>query len=287
MNKALLAMVLVGRCGMGPGTPDGGSPDASRPVDAALDAARAPDAAAGMDARPVDSGRDAARDAGNMNRDAGAPEAGCGDGVIGPGETCDPPRPPGSGGQLCDSTCHIPTCGNLMVDPGETCDPPDDVTCDRGCQSIPIVCGNGIAQPGESCDLPPTSPSICQNCGPTPCGGCFFDRARQAGLCAGLDTADLIACSQLIVCVVQSSGSCTARSAGHDGCFCSRPDSLCSAGIDGQCAAQYEAVAHSTDPAVIIRQMDDITTVLGKVTAAAVAFSARCGSICSRQAQGL
>ncbi len=43
-------------------------------------------------------------------------------------------------------------CGNGIVEPGEECDPPDGVTCDASCQIIPTMCGDGILQPGEECD---------------------------------------------------------------------------------------------------------------------------------------
>ena len=39
----------------------------------------------------------------------------CGDGLVGPDETCDPP------GEGCSDACRAPTCGDGLVDPGEVC----------------------------------------------------------------------------------------------------------------------------------------------------------------------
>lgn len=64
MTKTSLLLVLLGRCAQGPGSPDGGLPDAGRPVDAAPDASQTSDAANRVDATSVDSGGDGARDAG-------------------------------------------------------------------------------------------------------------------------------------------------------------------------------------------------------------------------------
>jgi hypothetical protein len=88
----------------------------------------------------------------------------CGNGVVDPGEECDPPN-----GTSCDSNClQVPICGNGVVEAPagpylpEQCDPPNGTTCSSTCQNIPIVCGNGIVQPGEQCD-PPDGVT----CGPT------------------------------------------------------------------------------------------------------------------------
>ena len=64
-------------------------------------------------------------------------------------------------------------CGNGVIDPGEDCDPPDGVTCDSDCQRIP-TCGDGIVDPGEDCEPPNTAicDALCQDidpCSPNPC----------------------------------------------------------------------------------------------------------------------
>jgi len=67
------------------------------------------------------------------------PVATCGDFVLDPGETCDPPD-----GQSCSATCTLclpdgciapSSCGDGNVDAGETCDPPNGTTCSRSCTS--------------------------------------------------------------------------------------------------------------------------------------------------------
>jgi len=173
----------------------------------------------------------------------------CGNGVVDPGETCDPPAScPAScddadpcttdsltgSAATCSARCtHAPVtacaggdgccpagcddaadadcsdaCGNGVVDPGETCDPPatcpatcDDgnvctadtlagsaTTCTAACSAAPITacaggdgccpascdstgdgdclpggCGNGVVDPGETCDPPASCPTSCND----------------------------------------------------------------------------------------------------------------------------
>jgi hypothetical protein len=174
--------------------------------------------------------------------------ASCGDGVIDPGETCDPPATcPSScddgdacttdtltgsaancnvactntsivscvgGDGCCPAGCNAntdgdcpPLCGNGVVEPGETCDPPatcpsscddgdactsdslggsaascdavctntliltcagGDGCCPAGCDAnsdgdCPPLCGNAVVEPGETCDPPATCPSSCDD----------------------------------------------------------------------------------------------------------------------------
>ncbi len=69
----------------------------------------------------------------------------CGDGNVGPGETCDPPGSPGGvSGNTCRADCTV--CGDGILDAGEECD--DGNTngndgCDASCRISPIIsCGN-------------------------------------------------------------------------------------------------------------------------------------------------
>lgn len=209
----------------------------------------------------------------------------CGDQVIGPGEQCDPPTTVSvhNGGPICDSTCHLATCGNLVIDPGETCDPPNETTCDDGCQSIPIVCGDGIVQPGETCEIP--SAYLCQNCQLTTCGQCFyasgFPGAPNGGTaCSGLDLADTRNCEALVSCMAPGLASCEFRGNGPLGCYCT--DATCSQGANGPCASQVQALAHSQDPAVVIPQISNSQTPVGRVFSVMNKFgTSSCGRSCS------
>jgi hypothetical protein len=206
----------------------------------------------------------------------------CGDGVLGPGETCDPPRGPStSGGLLCGATCQVPACGNGVIDPGETCDPPNRSTCDDSCESIPIVCGNDIVQPGETCDFPSTR--ACVNCALTTCGTCWSIYGGGATVCSGLDLPDTVACNQLVGCALNNPASCGTIGYGATACYCGT-DGTCSAGALGPCAAQFNALAHSNDPSVVLSLITNSSSPVERVAAAASAFGkAPCGLICYMQ----
>lgn len=74
----------------------------------------------------------------------------------------------------CDTMgCVAPVCGNGVVEPSETCDPPYGVDCDDTCQLAtcepPVTtCGNGTVEFGESCE--PAGAGACGwDCQPTSC----------------------------------------------------------------------------------------------------------------------
>jgi hypothetical protein len=80
---------------------------------------------------------------------SGSFEPMCGNSVIEPGETCDPPA-----AEVCSTQCLLfPDCGNAAVEPGEECDPPMAEVCDDNCQFLPF-CGNGEIDADEDCDPP-------------------------------------------------------------------------------------------------------------------------------------
>ncbi len=109
----------------------------------------------------------------------------CGNGIVEPGEQCDPPN-----GTTCDANCQrIPTCGDGFVDAGEECDPPNGTTCDANCQRIPVCgdgfidgseeCDDGNTTPGDGCDencqLEPNGANDCADALPITDGAYFFD----------------------------------------------------------------------------------------------------------------
>jgi cysteine-rich repeat protein len=75
----------------------------------------------------------------------------CGDGVIGPGETCDDNNT--TSGDGCDSNCTVTACGNGVITVGEVCDD-GNATNDDGCDNNCTVtaCGNGVPTGEEACD---------------------------------------------------------------------------------------------------------------------------------------
>jgi hypothetical protein len=85
------------------------------------------------------------------------PESICGDGIVDGslGETCDPPGAVQNNGNLCRDDCTY--CGDGVVDPGEECDPGADPECMLDCTIAPF-CGDGVVDPGEFCDPPGSIP---------------------------------------------------------------------------------------------------------------------------------
>ena len=115
--------------------------------------------------------------------------AGCGDGVIGPGEVCDGDDldgydctmlGPWTGGTLaCNSNCMSfnlnectgSSCGDGVVDPGEDCDDlGESGTCNADCTTS--TCGDGVLNmtSGESCDDAGESASCDADCTAATCG---------------------------------------------------------------------------------------------------------------------
>ena len=100
----------------------------------------------------------------------------CGNGVVQPGEQCDPPGAPCGGGGTCGATCACEACsanvcGNAdcEVGRGETeCNCPADCTAAvcTTCEAEVASCGDGFCDPcvqgGES---PETCPADCPPCG--------------------------------------------------------------------------------------------------------------------------
>ena len=140
------------------------------------------------------------------------------------------------------------------------------------------VCGNGIVEPGESCEY---GGVLCQNCQLTTCGGCFSAVGGGAGVCSGLSLGDTISCNALVTCMAPGLAGCAFRGNGVLGCYCS--DATCSGGANAPCAPQFEALAHTHDPAVVIGQINDATTAVGRAAAAMLRFG---GSSCGRSCAG-
>jgi len=96
----------------------------------------------------------------------------CGDGIVNNGEECDDPNDP-----LCSDDCMlVPSCGDGVVDPGlgETCDPPGSVPDtppgnQNACRDNCTYCGDGIVNNGEECD-DPNDPLCTDDCMLVPCG---------------------------------------------------------------------------------------------------------------------
>src|SRR5690606_20394505 len=149
----------------------------------------------------------------------------CGNGVVAPGEGCDPPGVDG-----CNATCTgydgdvigQAVCGNSVIGFGETCDPPapgsgcsatctaeEGYNCPRHgvCLALPS-CGDGILQPqaGETCDV-----------GAMSSAGCIECQVQDGWFCSGLQRSVCVE----EVCgdgVLTASEECDTGAESNNGC---------------------------------------------------------------------
>ena len=107
----------------------------------------------------------------------------CGDGILDPGEACDPLLDPG---QTCNPDCTVVVCGDGLTQGTEECDDGNTASndgCSSTCTDEPFSCGNGIVEffAGEVCDDSDTAAG--DNCGSScasneMCGNGFVDTIR-------------------------------------------------------------------------------------------------------------
>jgi hypothetical protein len=154
-------------------------------------------------------------------------------------------------------------------------DPPHTPTCNSSCQTIVSVCGNGIVEPGESFNFPDTG--ICVNCQLTNCALCF----SFSDPCQGLNGTALSSCQGLLSCLFRGKAECFfIGGPASTACYCS--DATCSAGANGSCAPEFNAVAGTTDPAVVVGQLNDPASFLNQLrnVAKRLGNDASCGMFC-------
>ncbi len=141
----------------------------------------------------------------------------CGDGIIDPGETCDPPDPTiGTANQVkCRPDCTSCGDGVTQSDHSETCDPPDlsidpangQVRCRLDC----TACGDGVVQNAdvETCDI--GRDAICSWCNSN-CNDRIFPGDGYGGCTCGDDSPAMVALRAEIAADCQC-GTTSSRSA--------------------------------------------------------------------------
>lgn len=148
------------------------------------------------------------------NRDIDCP-ATCGNGIVDPGETCDPlascPASCAPQGCTLRSLANAGTCrAACQISGTETRCANDDACCPTGCNAVSdnncsAVCGNGVLEPGELCEGT-SCPTSC------PTMGCTL-RALQGTLCQRqcVDAGNVSTCATGDGCCP---GGCTAMNDG-------------------------------------------------------------------------
>ena len=92
-------------------------------------------------------------------------DAVCGDGLVDPPETCDPPGQPAGLPNVCRANCTFCGDGTVQFGDGEECDDGNNAGgdgCDTNC--LVEICGNGVVQPPESCEPPGASVGLPHEC---------------------------------------------------------------------------------------------------------------------------
>jgi hypothetical protein len=149
--------------------------------------------------------------------DGGGPDSAEADGG-GPG-SADAPGAAGEGG-ASDGGGAGRACGNGVVTPGEECEP-DGVTCDDQCKTI--RCGNGLIQDREYCEYEGV---LCRDCASTPYFDCLrFFGSRVPGdpppVCENLPPVERKKCQSLMECLVSQGFQClNTFTGGHVGSLC-------------------------------------------------------------------
>ena len=170
----------------------------------------------------------------------------CGNGVLEPGEACDPGLPPGGGGcpTSCDDgnpcTADVLTgvactarCSHTAITAlisGDGCCPAGGtLATDSDC---PAACGNGVIEPGESCDKGASGAAACPDHCPPPASACL--RITLAG--SSDDCSTRCETSLVTACAPVADGCCPAG---------------CTAATDADCSSScgngvVDAAGHET-----------------------------------------
>jgi hypothetical protein len=124
------------------------------------------------------------------------------------------------------------------------------------------------------------------SCQYTACGQCFLaslfpmnvPNGSDPIVCDTLIGADRTNCLALVNCESANLASCAGN--GLIGCYCS--NSTCSAGVNGICAAQINAVAGTSDPAAVIAEFQNPLSLLAQIRNLELSFlHSACGIVCA------
>jgi hypothetical protein len=115
------------------------------------------------------------------------------------------------------------------------------------------------------------------------CGGCLEALTGGDTVCASCSTdQSRSACQALLGCMATQQFACASgESKIGMRCFCS--DDSCSAGANGPCVSEAEAVAGTQDSAEVVKQLQDPSTTVNRIALEAVKFAnaGGCEMFCS------
>ncbi len=208
------------------------------------------------------------------------------------GATCDAAHPccPGSA-SVCSSGVCVPPPPTCMPD-GARCS--SNSPCCSGAPCVDGFCGadagterdgggqgdagavcSGIGLPERFNCYSPVLPTTNSTCGQ--CLGALAGGDTVCNCLAGTERSD---CEALLSCMGSGFFGCVSGGQPTP-CYCSQGD--CSTGADGPCAAQFNAVAGTSNTSAVMQQLLDPTSVVARVTAEAAKLraAAACGIYCA------
>jgi hypothetical protein len=214
----------------------------------------------------------------DAGRDAGVhgPEAGASDGAAG----LHPDSGGAGSGGIGDAAADAPRDSARDTDGAADGGSSEDASVDAG--QVNMCPGTTIPGPLPAVFNCTSRGENCGGClealgggGDTVCASCSTDQSMSNCLA-------LLAClgSEDFSCLSPGSGGIFSPSpaSGSIRCFCS--STSCSAGIDGPCATQAEAVAGTTDSAELLRQLQDPSTTIDRVAQEGLRFAGAGGGGC-------
>jgi cysteine-rich repeat protein len=152
-------------------------------------------------------------------------DARCGDGLVDPGEECEP-GPAAS----CTADCRVSQCGDDIVEGAEQCEPALDSNCTSDCRRP--QCGDGRVEADEECDPLLNQPYCSSDC--RVAGACGDGQITSIETCDDGNTYDGDGCGTFCSNAYDGDG-CVTVCIAENGYTCSGQPSQCVFGppLDG------------------------------------------------------
>lgn len=216
-------------------------------------------------------------------------------------ETCDPPN--WQQGGTCGDDCRTIGCGDGNVSGAEFCDDGNtdacSGTCAADCSRLGPVCGDGIQECDEACDdgnqiagdgCEPDctlTPDPCDTCSQANCSDyqgrnmywdCFDPAVSTSAACVAL-----VQCAHSTGCVLEDPDGNLWTDPHPRKCFCgtaTQSQCMLPGAANGECKAEAEVAAETTDPMVLGERFLNTNYALGDASTLLLCERNFCADIC-------